>query len=74
MTNEQPQDGRASEIKVGDRVRLKAGSELRDLLGKAADLVGTVGATAGGLIWVDWPEVPLYGQALAGTEFEVVDP
>ena len=57
---------------IGDRVRLRPASRLRELLGASSERVGTVGAVRGRLIWVDYPEVPAYLQAVRAQEFELV--
>lgn len=65
--------GLAVGIQVGDRVRLKAKSQLTTGFGAAASAIGVVSGIAGLSITVDYPHVPLYTRLLPAADFLLAD-
>lgn len=65
-------------MKVGDRVRLKKGSQYAELLGRASDAVGVVGdldsTSIAFAINVHYPELGLYTSPLPAGEFVILPP
>ena len=63
--------------RIGDLVRMRPGSELDGLLGKAAPLTGTVGETwtdeRGDRISVVYEDAQLYAFGLSAAEFVPAD-